>query len=249
MPTGITICPECSTPVPNNNKTAIQIILVIISLGLIAVGAVLTAAEVAKVFVKSFSGFSNDIEGFDFMEFSEKEELDGELFRKVKLKPDGINDEDINFIKENPYPKWEPNNNYLNSTLMSFELAEEYLQTLPMSHKIKCLFYSSRYIGYRIFHLPSFRQILSTWGTNPLMSELQVVSNNLHSLYVVHDPLKDTDMKYWTIYLEVEKMAKTNIPKKKAFYLLSKKYGPASGNFLGVNFVFASRLSGLGKAA
>ncbi len=180
--------------------------------------------EIASVFIKSFSGLSKDIDDFGFFEFSQEEELDHHLFQEVKLAPDGINDEDIYFILQNPYPKWQPDNNYLNSTHMSYELAEEYIQTLSMPHKIKCLLYSSRYIGYKIFNLPSFRTILDTWGTNLRMSELRIVSNNLYSLYVGNNAFENTEKKYWTIYLEVEKMVKAGFTKNKSFELLSKKY-------------------------
>ena len=49
-------------------------------------------------------------------------------------------------------------------------------------------------------------------------------TNNLSSLYLGHEHLKDTQGKYWKIYLEIEKLVKQGYSKKKAFRILSGKY-------------------------
>jgi len=180
--------------------------------------------NIALFFIKSFTGSNKDIEEFGFYESYEEETFDRDKFQELKLNPEGINEEEIQHISVEPHPKWQPDNKYLNSTLMSYELAEDYLKTLPINHRVKCLFNSSRYLGYKIFELASFRAIINTWKTDNCMSELRILTNNLSSLYLGDKKVKDTQYKYWRIYFETEKLVKAGYSKKKAFLILSEKY-------------------------
>lgn len=128
------------------------------------------------------------------------------------------------------YPLWKPNKTLPDVNALSYELADSYLRKLPADEREKALFQIAGGVCYGIFNIPAFREIVKSWWEEQDDSHLRAlhgVIDKWFSRSVVK--VRETEKKYWSLYLDVERLVKKGYTKQRAFKELETKYKMKSG--------------------
>ena len=151
--------------------------------------------------------------------------LDENALYKFVFASLGIEQSEVENLYVRKYPIWEPNILHLNPSLMSYQLADDYIRTLPNSEQKRCLIQCTSELGFSLFNVKSFRETFNKWRAENYEKELRAIERSISHFYTRPEiKLGETQKKYWCLYLDVNRLKKLGFKKKEAYEKLRTKY-------------------------
>ena len=116
------------------------------------------------------------------------------LFSERVLEPRNIQSEQIENVQTVENPIWEPDNKLVNPILMSYEMAGDFLKSLPEKDRKLCLYESFLNIGVELFNVPYIKGVIDYWDDTGKANELGTLTRFLYERFLIHEfPLNILD--------------------------------------------------------